>query len=224
MKGDVAFVGFMLTADEWQELDSQSRAQLIAVATRRTDSWLEEPRPRRFPDGTGKHEVIEPLDGELEELIEPIDDEDLKLLGLECELEAAIDHAAVRECGPSAPVESAVDAGWFDDTPIEDNAIPIAAIDTPLSRALLDASAANVVAKVVTKKTVAPRRAKRTTATRKQASVIDERLLEQWLAFQPVADAHDDPDEWPVLPAPVMLTTAAPEPIEFEDFADWADL
>src|SRR5262245_64435345 len=72
MKGDIAFVGFMLTADEWQELDAQSRAQLIAVATRR-DSAPE--MPRRFPEGTGKHEVIDFIDPELEQLLELVDDE-----------------------------------------------------------------------------------------------------------------------------------------------------
>jgi hypothetical protein len=39
MKGDIAFAGFVLTAAEWQELDYDARAQLIAVATR-TDPWL----------------------------------------------------------------------------------------------------------------------------------------------------------------------------------------
>lgn len=66
MKGDIAFVGFMLTADEWQALDTESRAQLIAVATRRIDPPVE--RPRRFPDGTGKHEVLELVD--IEELVD----------------------------------------------------------------------------------------------------------------------------------------------------------
>ena len=70
MKGDIAFVGFMLTADEWQELDPDSRAQLIAVATRRTNSRADEQRPRRFPDGTGKHEIVESIDDELDKLIE----------------------------------------------------------------------------------------------------------------------------------------------------------
>ena len=35
MKGDIALVGFLLTADEWQELDSASRAQLLAAAFQR---------------------------------------------------------------------------------------------------------------------------------------------------------------------------------------------
>ena len=70
MKGDIGFVGFMLTADEWQELDAQSRAQLIAVATRRAESQGDEPRPRRFPEGTGKHEIVESIDDELEDLLE----------------------------------------------------------------------------------------------------------------------------------------------------------
>ena len=57
MKGDIAFAGFMLTAEEWRLLDADDRAQLIAVATRRVDADAE--RPRRFPDGTGKHEIID---------------------------------------------------------------------------------------------------------------------------------------------------------------------
>ena len=46
MKGDIAFAGFMITADEWQQLDAQSRAQLIAVATRRMEPW---PAPQASP-------------------------------------------------------------------------------------------------------------------------------------------------------------------------------
>lgn len=77
MKGDIAFAGFMLTADEWQELDAESRAQLIAVATCRVAPMIEplpEPR-RRLAEGTGPHEVLEPLDVELDDLLEPeVDD------------------------------------------------------------------------------------------------------------------------------------------------------
>jgi hypothetical protein len=68
MKGDIAFVGFMLTANEWQELDAEARASLIAVATRRLDPVLDP--PRRFPDGTAKHEIVESIDDELEQLLE----------------------------------------------------------------------------------------------------------------------------------------------------------
>ncbi len=71
MKGDIAFVGFMMTADEWQELDSQSRASLIAVATRSAEPV----GPRRFPEGTGRHEVIDFIDSELEEALELLDDD-----------------------------------------------------------------------------------------------------------------------------------------------------
>jgi hypothetical protein len=56
MKGDIAFVGFMLTADEWHQLDTEARASLIAVATRRADPFLEP--PRRLAEGTGKHEAV----------------------------------------------------------------------------------------------------------------------------------------------------------------------
>ena len=79
MKGDIAFAGFMLTAAEWQALDTDDRAQLIAVATRRAEPDLD--RPRRFPDGTGKHEIIdfeldsadliEVADGEPDSNLEP---------------------------------------------------------------------------------------------------------------------------------------------------------
>jgi hypothetical protein len=61
----------MLTAEEWQELDPQSRAQLIAVATRRADPSADPQPPRRMPEGTGKHEVIDVIDDELDDLIEP---------------------------------------------------------------------------------------------------------------------------------------------------------
>ncbi|HEU0031313.1 MAG TPA: hypothetical protein VFQ53_11815 [Kofleriaceae bacterium] len=35
MKGDIALVGFVLTAEEWQSLDPMSRAQLLAAAFQR---------------------------------------------------------------------------------------------------------------------------------------------------------------------------------------------
>ena len=38
---DIALAGFMLTAEEWQALDTVSRQQLIAAAsTRRDDPWV----------------------------------------------------------------------------------------------------------------------------------------------------------------------------------------
>jgi hypothetical protein len=67
MKGDIAFAGFVLTADEWQALDSEARAQLIAVATRRVDPW--DPRALTPPavleplaEGSGPLEIEEVLD------------------------------------------------------------------------------------------------------------------------------------------------------------------
>jgi hypothetical protein len=33
MKGDIAIAGFMITAEEWQGLDSLARSQLVAVIT-----------------------------------------------------------------------------------------------------------------------------------------------------------------------------------------------
>jgi hypothetical protein len=99
MKGDIAFVGFMLTADEWQELDPQSRAQLIAVATRRVEPAL------RFPEGTGKHEVLDVIDDELDDLLElDADDADSNL-----EPVSSTPTLSSAVGGPSA-----VDAGWED--------------------------------------------------------------------------------------------------------------
>ena len=40
MKGDISVAGFMLTAEEWADLDPTSRAQLVAVITRRDDPWV----------------------------------------------------------------------------------------------------------------------------------------------------------------------------------------
>jgi hypothetical protein len=37
MKGDIAVAGLMITADEWQALDPASRAEVVAVITRRDD-------------------------------------------------------------------------------------------------------------------------------------------------------------------------------------------
>lgn len=61
MKGDIAFAGFMLTAEEWQELDPDMRAQLIAVATRRVDPWLAAPSGP-LAEGSGPMETEEFLD------------------------------------------------------------------------------------------------------------------------------------------------------------------
>ena len=40
MKGDISVAGFMLTAEEWRALDPASRAQLLAVITRRDEPLL----------------------------------------------------------------------------------------------------------------------------------------------------------------------------------------
>ena len=61
MKGDIAFAGFKFTAEEWQELDSDMRAQLIAVATRRVDPWLAAPAGQ-LAEGSGPLETEEFLD------------------------------------------------------------------------------------------------------------------------------------------------------------------
>jgi hypothetical protein len=70
MKGDIAFAGFILTAEEWQQLDPESRAQLIAVATGRVEPCHAPPK-RRLAEGTGPHEVLEILDAELLEEDDP---------------------------------------------------------------------------------------------------------------------------------------------------------
>ena len=61
MKGDIAFAGFKFTADEWHELDSDMRAQLIAVATRRADPWLAAPAGP-LAEGSGPMETEEFLE------------------------------------------------------------------------------------------------------------------------------------------------------------------
>jgi hypothetical protein len=69
MKGDIGFAGFLLTADEWQELDTEARAALIAVATRRVDPWLATPiAPSSEPlaEGSGPFEIEEISDADLE--------------------------------------------------------------------------------------------------------------------------------------------------------------
>ncbi len=38
MKGDIAIAGFYLTAEEWQALDTVSRATLVAAATKRLEA------------------------------------------------------------------------------------------------------------------------------------------------------------------------------------------
>jgi hypothetical protein len=43
MKGDIALVGFVLTAEEWQSLDSLSRAQLLEAAFQREAPWIMAP-------------------------------------------------------------------------------------------------------------------------------------------------------------------------------------
>jgi hypothetical protein len=73
MKGDIAFAGFVLTAAEWQELEPDARAQLIAVATKRIDPWVGAPAApmglgdeMRLADGSGPFETEEFLELEPE--------------------------------------------------------------------------------------------------------------------------------------------------------------
>ena len=53
MKGDIALAGFMLTAEEWRTLDSVSRAELVAAATRREDGWVVAPVMEVLAEGSG---------------------------------------------------------------------------------------------------------------------------------------------------------------------------
>jgi hypothetical protein len=72
MKGDIAFAGFLLTADEWKALDEEMRAQLIAIATRRADPWFDRPVMITAPveplaEGSGPLEIedVQEIDAEL---------------------------------------------------------------------------------------------------------------------------------------------------------------
>ena len=40
MTGDIALAGFLLTAEEWRQLDPDSRAQLLAAVLRRDEPWV----------------------------------------------------------------------------------------------------------------------------------------------------------------------------------------
>jgi hypothetical protein len=75
MKGDIALAGFMLTAEEWQAFDRETRAQLCAVATRRFATGTEPPQSRtviaggtiiderpKLAEGSGPHDVDEYID------------------------------------------------------------------------------------------------------------------------------------------------------------------
>jgi hypothetical protein len=69
MKGDIAFAGFVLTAEEWQELDIDARSQLIAVATRQSDPWIAlaaQEDPMRLAEGSGPLDSEDVLELELE--------------------------------------------------------------------------------------------------------------------------------------------------------------
>ncbi len=59
MKGDIAFAGFVLTSDDWEALDSEARAELIAVATRRADPWLAVTMCEPLAQGSGPLEIEE---------------------------------------------------------------------------------------------------------------------------------------------------------------------
>lgn len=50
MKGDIAFAGFMLTAEEWQALDRETRAALVATVTRKFPTGTQPPHRASRPD------------------------------------------------------------------------------------------------------------------------------------------------------------------------------
>lgn len=50
MKGDIAFAGFMLTAEEWQALDRETRAALVATVTRKFPKGTQPPHRASQPD------------------------------------------------------------------------------------------------------------------------------------------------------------------------------
>jgi hypothetical protein len=60
MKGDIALAGFVLTAEEWQELEPQLRLQLIVAATKREDPWVVAGLGCTLAEGTGPHERDDP--------------------------------------------------------------------------------------------------------------------------------------------------------------------
>lgn len=84
MKGDIAVAGFMLTAEEWQELDPASRAQLVTVITRREDA-------PRLASGTGPISIEVP-DGADEDATEIVT-EDATDLAADCIPDADLDGA-----------------------------------------------------------------------------------------------------------------------------------
>lgn len=40
MSSDISVAGYVLTAEEWEELDARARAELVAIAQRRDEPWL----------------------------------------------------------------------------------------------------------------------------------------------------------------------------------------
>jgi hypothetical protein len=75
MKGDIAVAGFMLTAEDWQELDAASRAELVAVITQRDRPRLARgsgpiavaPDPGEAAELAPEIELVTELDDELED-------------------------------------------------------------------------------------------------------------------------------------------------------------
>ena len=57
MKGDIALAGFVLTHEEWQSLDSLSRAQLIAAAFQRDAPWVVAPLAGTLSEPTSSDET-----------------------------------------------------------------------------------------------------------------------------------------------------------------------
>jgi hypothetical protein len=53
MKGNISLAGYMLTADEWENLDPLARAELVAAAAAPHDGWVVAPLTA-LADGSGR--------------------------------------------------------------------------------------------------------------------------------------------------------------------------
>ncbi|MBE7454746.1 MAG: hypothetical protein HS111_39530 [Kofleriaceae bacterium] len=47
MRGDIELAGFVITQDEWRQMDRRQRAQLLRAATRRDEPWVPAAPPAR---------------------------------------------------------------------------------------------------------------------------------------------------------------------------------
>lgn len=59
---DIELAGFVITPDEWAQMDRTQRAQLVRAATRRDEPWTAPAPPTRFrpaPPANDAYEVYE---------------------------------------------------------------------------------------------------------------------------------------------------------------------